>query len=128
MQLSEIEAQSINGLITDARKNTTPASLEVSWVIDLGTRFKGTSTFVDDVTGAVPRFYDVVLDGLKLPAIREKPKENDVAQKEERKTLVPLAAPRTQPDMCNNRRRNSRLVENFRSGRCRRMVRWRPLQ
>ena len=37
--------------------NVIPTSLEVCRVIDLGARFKGARTFVEDISGVVPSFY-----------------------------------------------------------------------
>ncbi len=76
-KLSEIELGGINILISEARKKTLPTSFEVAWVIDLGGRFKGRSTFVDDVTGAVPRFYEVVSERLRewKPKVTKEPRD-----------------------------------------------------
>ena len=75
-KLSELQEQSTSILIPEARKKTLPASFEVAWVIDLGSRYKGTGMYVDDVTGALPRFYEAVSERLKVYV----PKKNKPVQ------------------------------------------------
>lgn len=37
--------------------STTPTALEVCRIIDLGAKFKGVKTFVEDISGEIPKFY-----------------------------------------------------------------------
>lgn len=38
--------------------NQIPVALEVCRVVDLGGRFKGAKTFVEDISGVIPAFYE----------------------------------------------------------------------
>ncbi len=58
----------------------------VVWVIDLGARFKGSSTVVEVASGAIPRFYRIVVESLKpwVPKKKAPTKERGEALPEEK--------------------------------------------
>ena len=67
--------------------NVMPTSLEVCRVIDLGVRFKGARTFVEDVSRVIPSFYQDAGQQLsnwvaKAPAIKAEKPTNSMSDKE----------------------------------------------
>ena len=73
--------------------NIVPSSLEVCRVIDLGARFKGARTFVEDISRAVPSFYKDAGQQLsnwipKAPAIKaEKLSTSDKSKQQHAPTI-----------------------------------------
>ena len=68
--------------------NVIPTSLEVCRVIDLGARFKGARTFVEDISGVVPSFYQDAGQELsnwipKAPTIKAEKLSTSDKQKEQ---------------------------------------------
>jgi len=56
--IEPIEAVRENpSILVPENSNVMPTSLEVCRIIDLGARFKGVRTFVEDVSGVIPSFY-----------------------------------------------------------------------
>lgn len=98
MKLSDITEHGTADLIPEVRKRQLPNYFEIAWVIDLGSRFKGTNTFVDDVTGAIPRFYTVIVEELKTWSPRPAKKNREIEDTPEKATsdapFLALPAPK----------------------------------
>jgi hypothetical protein len=63
--------------------NAMPTFIEVCRVIDLGARFKGAKTFVEDISGVIPSFYEDAGQHLsswvaKAPKVRDKATDSTV--------------------------------------------------
>ncbi len=71
-KLTDIAAGQLDTIVPDSFRKDKPTAIEITWIVDLGSRFKGNTTFVDDAMGALPLFYSKVVKDLRVWKVKQK--------------------------------------------------------